>query len=108
MNFEQPQGVPTKAEIDATIDALRVQISDKQAEIVRQQTIIDSNRYTTQQLSNEKADLTDQVEKLKTVKTNLEKDIDGLAKQKETTQAQVDEARKEVAQKASEMEIAFL
>lgn len=57
MNLTQPQAIPTDEEVQKHIDMLQVQISDKEAEIVRQGTIITSNKYTIQQLANEKAEL---------------------------------------------------
>lgn len=78
MNFTQPQGIPTNEQIEAQLTALRVQIGDKQAEIVRQESVINSNRYTIQQLANEKAELEMKVDNLKGEASKLIQEVTDL------------------------------
>lgn len=112
MDFQQPQTTATDKEIEATLNALRLQISDKQAEIVRQEMIINSNRYTIQQTANEKAEslkqkediasnitiLNSELEKLESDKTKLKNEI-------EVTISEINKQKNEINQKIAEFNI---
>lgn len=73
--FNQPQGIASDPEIEATLNAMRVQISDKQAELSRQDGIITSNRYTIQQLANEKAEAQSKIKVFTDKAESLEKEV---------------------------------
>jgi chromosome segregation ATPase len=87
MEYSAPQTVPTDAEIEATLTALRIQITDKQAEISRQEGILTSNRYTIQQIANEKAEKSAQVDAL----TKKIADLEPVVVELETLKANIDE-----------------
>ena len=116
MEYSAPQTVPTDAEIEATLTALRIQITDKQAEISRQEGILTSNRYTIQQIANEKAEKSAQVDaltkkiadlepvvvELETLKAKTEEDI---AKQKASISSQEEEINNRVITLTAEEKI---
>ena len=75
MEFTQPNNPPTDQETQNHINALMVQISDKEAQIVRLSGIITSNQYTIQQLANQKAELENQVADLSVRVVTLKDDV---------------------------------
>ena len=103
MEYTQPQGVPTDAEIEATLTALRVQITDKQAEIVRQEAVIRSNIYTIQQLANEKAEKSAQVEALINKIAKLEPEVSELEVLKARTDSDISQAKTNIASQIEEL-----
>lgn len=112
MEFQQPQTVPTDKEIEATLNALRIQISDKQAEIVRQEKIINSNRYTIQQTANEKAELLNQKEDLENKIFLLKPQLEELELSKNKLKdeaviikSEIEEQKNEINNKWAELDI---
>lgn len=79
MEFNQPTTVATDPQIEAHLNALRVQIADKEAFITRLDDIITSNQYAIQQLSNEKAELVSQIPDLKSIYAQLDADVKNIA-----------------------------
>jgi chromosome segregation ATPase len=85
MEFNQPTTLPIDKETQAHINALNVQIADKEAQIVRLGAIITSNQYTIQQLANEKAELEEKIPVLReeiAKKQDESKSLDGLINEK--------------------------
>lgn len=100
MDFNQPTNPPTDQETQNHINALMVQISDKEAQIVRLNAVITSNQYTIQQLANQKAELEGQVKELADKKEVLDLAIAGINIDIDTAKTNLDE----VTSKSREMQ----
>jgi chromosome segregation ATPase len=96
MEFNQPTSAPMNKETEAQIVALRVQISDREAEINRLDGIINSNKYTIQQLSNQKADLEDFVKNAAKTSDLLTKEVEGLNVSLGEVKTELESARNEL------------
>lgn len=106
MDMKQPtEDMAVPGAIADRIAMLNQQISDKETEVARLNTSITSYTYTNQQLSNEKVELSSQVENLSLQVSKLKEENEIFFAQLTSIKNDIEQVNKEIIEKNTDLKV---